>query len=124
MTHVLTRLTPDSVGMPALAHDLRLSLGGGPEDDTNSGFGLALSAVIEGIRRHGRFDLLKRFVAHGSLLPPQATRFKDTPRALDDDELANFVDFVSSHMVTKFQGCVAEVLALPELERLVAKWKA
>lgn len=124
MTHQLTLLTPDVVGVEGLAEALRRALGDGTEVETNRRFGEALSGVIAGIRNHGRFDLLKRFVTHGSLLPPWDTHFQDTPRALDDDELANFVDFVTGHMVTKFQGCVAELLALAELERLVKGWKA
>ena len=37
---------------------------------------------------------MKRFIAHGSLLPSWETKFSNTRDALNDDELASCVDFV------------------------------
>ena len=52
-------------------------------------FRAEMADVIAGIRNNGRFEFLKRFVAHGSLLPPWATRSENTPRALNDEELSS-----------------------------------
>ena len=122
-----TRLLPDDVECADLAGALRASLGNrgtGSGEIADGRFREAMSDVIRGIQNNGRFDFLKRFVAHGSLLPSGETHFENSPRALNDDELASFVDFVSGHMATKFQGRLAEVLSATELARLVGRLQA
>jgi hypothetical protein len=122
-----TRLLPDDVECAELASALRVSLGHRGSDAlgiVDERFREAMSDVIQGIQNHGRFDFLRRFIAHGSLLPSWESHFVDRPRALSDDELVSFVDFVSGHMVTKFQGRLAEVLSTTGLTSLVEKLKA
>lgn len=122
-----TRLLPDDVECAELASALRASLrhrGDGNRESADERFREAMSEVIQGIRNHGRFDFLKRFIAHGSLLPPWESKFSNTPRALNGDELVAFVNFVSGHMVTKFQGCLAEILSTPVLAGVVEKLRA
>ena len=84
----------------------------------------AMSDVIQGIQNHGKFEFLTRFVVHGSLLPTWETQFVDTPRAVNDDELAMFVNFITGHMVTKFQGRLAEILSMASLANMVDRLKA
>lgn len=122
-----TQLLPDDVECAELAWALRVALGQREKDArgiVDQRFREAISDVIKGIQNHGRFDFLKRFIAHGSLLPSWESHFVNTPRALNDDELASFVDFVSGHMVTKFQGCLAEILSATGLASVVKKMKA
>lgn len=122
-----TRLIPDDVECAELASAIRVSLvhqGNGTKGIGDGRFREAMSDVIRGIQSHGRFNFLKRFIAHGSLLPSWEPHFADTPRALSDDELASFVDFVSGHMVTKFQGSLAEILSTTGLASVVEKLKA
>ncbi len=122
-----TQLLPDDVECAELAQAIRVALGyrgkctRGIVDER---FREAMSDVIQGIHNHGRFDFLKRFIAHGSLLPSWESHFADTPRALNDDELVSFANFVSGHMVTKFQGRIAEVLSTIALASVVEKMKA
>ena len=122
-----TQLLPDDVECDELASALRFSLGqrgNGARGIVDERFREAMSDVIQGIQNHGRFDFLKRFIAHGSMLPSWESHFANTARALNDDELASFVDFVSGHMVTKFQGRLAEILSTTELASVVEKLKA
>jgi hypothetical protein len=122
-----TLLLPDYVDCAELSWALRESLGHRENDAreiVDKRFREAMSDVIQGIQNHGQFDFLKRFIAHGSLLPSWESHFVNTPHALNDDELASFVDFVSGHMVTKFQGCLAEILSTTGLFSVVEKLKA
>lgn len=122
-----TQLLPEDVECAELACALRASLGtlkSCTQEIVNERFREAMSDVIRGIQNHGRFDFLKRFIAQGSLLPSWESHFENTPHALNDHELATVVDFVSGHMVTKFQGRLAEILSAPGLGRMVTKLKS
>lgn len=74
-------------------------------------FSAEMADVTQGIERKERFDLLKRFIAHGCLLPSWEKGFQNSKNALDDVELADCIDFVTGHMVSKFQGKLTELLA-------------
>ncbi|MBI4881458.1 MAG: hypothetical protein HY812_17615 [Planctomycetes bacterium] len=74
-----------------------------------------MSDVIRGIESRGRFRLLKRLIAFGSLLPDWEKGYAQSTDPLSDDELASCVDFIEGHMVAKFQGKLAEILAVPML---------
>lgn len=127
MNSCQTQLLLDDVECADLTVALRASLanrGTGTRKVADERFREEMSDVIRGIQNNGRFDFLKRFIAHGSLLPSWETHFENTPRALNDDELVSFVNFVSGHMVTKFQGRLAEVLSTKELARLVVRLQA
>lgn len=80
-----------------------------------------MMSVIRAIENRPRFDLLKRFIAHGSLLPSWEKKFQNSKRCLDDDELADCVNFVTGHMITKFQGKLAEMLAAAPIADQVSK---
>jgi hypothetical protein len=82
-------------------------------------FSASMATVVRGIETQRRFALLKRFIAHGSLLPSWETRVVNSTNPLDDEELADCMDFISGHMVTKFQGRLAEILAAEPLVELV-----
>lgn len=116
-----TKLRPEDVDHPGLAEAIRLSLTSQThlQQAADEKFRRAISHVIHGIRNNGRFDFLRRFVAHGSLLPSWETQFTDAPHALNNDELSTLVDFISGHMVSKFQGALAEILSTSELELLI-----
>ena len=77
--------------------------------------------VIRGIRSRGRFQLLRRFIAHGSLLPSWESRLVDATGALRESELVACIDFISGHMVSKFQGMLAEILASTCVHQVVAQ---
>jgi len=119
---VQTRLCPKDVGCPELARALQATLTfDDPLQMAKKRFREQMADVIRGIRSHGRFDFLKRFISHGSLLPEWETKFKNSPRALDDEELAAVVNFISGHMVSKFQGKLAEILAEASLRKLILR---
>lgn len=79
-----------------------------------------MMAVISAIEKRPRFDLLKRFIAHGSQLPSRDKKFQNTKGCLEDDELAACVNFITGHMVSKFQGKLAEILASARVVELAA----
>jgi hypothetical protein len=62
MNPIQTILLPDDVDCPELAYALRTSLGKSEAESqelANDNFREAMSEVIQGIQRHGRFDLLR-----------------------------------------------------------------
>lgn len=87
----------------------------GPEEI----FAAAMEGVIRGIEAEHRFRLLKRFLAYGSLIPSRDTKSTNSADPLDDEELATCVDFTAGHMVSKFQGALAELLASAPLLALI-----
>lgn len=85
----------------------------GPEEI----FAAAMDDVIRGIE--ARHRILKRFIAYGPFLPSWHTKYPDSADPLDDKELAACLDLVSDHVVSKFQGALAELLASAALSDLV-----
>jgi hypothetical protein len=119
---VATQLCIDDVECPALARDLRIALAEQEGSErAEDAFRAAMSDVIRAIQAKDRFALLKRFIAYGSLLPSWETRYTNRPRSLTDDELARCIDFVVGHMVAKFQGRLAEILAKRAVLELLRK---
>lgn len=124
----MTALGLDDLGCGPLARDVWTSLDRtrschGREEDPcptpEQIFDAAMVNVIRGIEARQRFQILKRFIAHGSLLPSWDTMSANSADPLDDEELAACVDFISGHMVQKFQGRLAELLASAPLSDLV-----
>jgi len=125
-----TKLSLDDLEFTELSRDLRDALLHGEsgrdsdaEQRATALFRGSISEVVQGIQRHGRFALLKRFIAHGSLLPSWEEASANSANPLSDEELGSCVNFVSGHMVTKFQGELAEILARPALEELLVDLK-
>lgn len=124
----MTRMTYDDLCCPELARDIRTAL-----DQTGAGhfsapsavsgpeniFAAAMEDVVRGIEARRRFRLLMRFIAYGSLLPSWDTTSVNSIAPLDDEELATCVDFITGHMVPKFQGKLAELLCSAPLSDLV-----
>ena len=123
----MTSVSPSAIVRPELEKDIRAALAvlvdnnvqGSLHASVDERFREEMAAIIHGIESRGRFQLLKRFIAHGSLLPSWETKFSNTRDALNDDELASCVDFILGHMVSKFQGKLAEILAITPLTESV-----
>lgn len=124
-----TRLVLNDFRFPELERDLAAVLRRRPRngrldehpDDPNALFQAALAEVIRAIQATRPFGLLKQFIAYGSLLPTWDTHSKNPAHPLSDAELVKCVNFISGHMVTKFQGEVCEILARDPLENLVLR---
>ena len=125
----MTKLSSSSLRCPELERDVLASLGrtracfsseSGAPPTAEQVFEAEMRAVTEAIKKRSRFALLKRFIAHGSKLPSWEKGFQDSPGHLSDDELAGCVNFVSCHMVSKFQGKLAEMLAAAPIADRVA----
>jgi hypothetical protein len=126
----MTRLSSSSLRCPELERDVLASLDRsrayfssetGVPPTAEQVFRAEMTAVTEAIAKRSRFALLKRFIAHGSKLPSWETKFQDSPGHLSDDELAVCVNFVTGHMVSKFQGKLAEMLAAAPISDLAAE---
>lgn len=130
MTAKRTRLGITDLCFPELERAVESALTGLPAAGAKGGkarcaerFQREMESVLRGIEVRSRFQLLKRFIAHGSLLPPWEHKFINSPQALNDDELAACMDFVLGHMISKFQGKLAEMLAIAPLGKLVLRLK-
>lgn len=118
---IQTRLALRDIGCEELERDLAASLLGRwrsaqtepatPPPDVNVSFQASLAEIIGAIQETRRFALLKRFIVHGCLLPSWYTKSNNSPNPLKDGELVKCVNFITGHMVTKFQGELAEILA-------------
>ena len=131
---VRTRLALRDIGCEQLERDLAAALVDRwrdtqaepttPPPDANLLFRASLEEVIRAVQMMRRFALLKQFIVHGSLLPSWDTKSKDSQNPLRDDELLNCVNFITGHMVTKFQGELAEILAWQPLKDLTVDLQA
>ncbi len=131
---VRTRLALRDIGCVQLERDLAVALVGRwrnaqaepttPPPDANLLFRASLEEVIRAVQMMPRFALLKQFVVHGSLLPSWDTKSKNSQNPLRDDELLSCVNFITGHMVTKFQGALAEILAWQALDDLTVDLQA
>jgi len=96
----------------------RVHLAGRPTVD--GVFTRSLNAAVRDIREHPRGKLFRRLIEHGPHLPddPEAPD-SDGETVLSDPECGQAVEFIYSHMVNRFKGELAELLALePCLELL------
>lgn len=85
----------------------------------------SLKAAIRDIERDRRGRLFQRLIRHGPLNPDDApTEVTDGATILSDPECGSCVNFIFSHMVNRFKGDLAELLALEPCLELVRVLKA
>jgi hypothetical protein len=85
-------------------------------------FKMALDAAIRDIEEHPRGKLFRRLIEYGPQLPDDGeTLVSDGESILSDDECSSCVEFIYSHMVNRFKGELAELLALEPCIRLVER---
>lgn len=76
-------------------------------------FEQSLHAAIRDIEKHPRGKLFRRLIEYGPLMPEAPeTQVSDGERFLSDPECGSCVEFIFSHMVNRFKGELAELLAL------------
>lgn len=93
-------------------------LSGGP--GVRGVFQRSLSTAVRDIETHPRGKLFRRLIEHGPRNPddPEAT-VSDGETTLSDPECGACVEFIYSHMVNRFKGELAELLALEPCIELV-----
>jgi hypothetical protein len=85
-------------------------------------FKMALDAAIRDIEEHPRGKLFRRLIEYGPQLPDDGEPLvSDGESILSDDECGSCVEFIYSHMVNRFKGELAELLALEPCIRLVGR---
>lgn len=85
-------------------------------------FRISLDAAIRDIEEHPRGKLFRRLIEYGPQYPGDGeTAASGDERTLSDDECGACVEFITSHMVNRFKGELAELLALEPCIRLVER---
>lgn len=85
-------------------------------------FNQSLNAAIRDIENHPRGKLFRRLIQHGPPDPDDPEMLiSDGETILSDPECGSCVDFIYSHMITRFKGEVAELLALEPCVRLIQR---
>jgi len=80
----------------------------------------SLDAAIRDIEEHSRGKLFRRLIEYGPLNPDDPeTVFSDNGKNLSDPECGSCVEFIFSHMVNRFKGELAELLALEPCIKLI-----
>jgi len=80
----------------------------------------SLNAAIRDIESHPRGQLFRRLIEHGPLYPDDPeSLLKDSTTVLSDAECGECVEFIYSHMVNRFKGELAELLALEPCLELI-----
>lgn len=83
-------------------------------------FGRSLNAAIRDIEKHPRGKLFRRLIEFGPHDPDDPeTLDSDGETVLSDPECESCVEFIYSHMVNRFKGELAELLALDSCLNLV-----
>jgi len=83
-------------------------------------FDASLQAAVRDIENHPRGRLFKRLIEFGPLNPDEPrTKHTDGTTTLSDPECGECVEFIYSHMVNRFKGELAELLALQPCIELV-----
>lgn len=83
-------------------------------------FDASLQAAVRDIESHPRGKLFKRLIEFGPLNPDQPRKKRtDGTTTLSDPECGECVEFIYSHMVNRFKGELAELLALQPCIELV-----
>ena len=91
---------------------------------TKEVFNQSLNAAIRDIENHPRGRLFRRLIEYGPPDPDDPEILtSDGETALSDPECGSCVDFIYSHMITRFKGELAELLALEPCVRLVQELK-
>lgn len=85
-------------------------------------FKRSLHAAIRDIEEHPRGKLFRRLIEYGPRNPdePEALT-SDDETTLSDYECGSCVEFIYSHMVNRFKGELAELLALEPCVRLIQR---
>ncbi|MBA7706894.1 hypothetical protein ES703_115753 [subsurface metagenome] len=85
-------------------------------------FKRSLDAAIRDIEEHPRGKLFRRLIEYGPRNPnePEALT-SDDETTLSDHECGSCVEFIYSHMVNRFKGELAELLALEPCVTLVQR---
>jgi len=83
----------------------------------------SLNAAISDIANHKRGELFQRLISYRPPLPEGEEAPPDDGPSLTDEEYGACVEFIFSHMVNRFKGELAELLALEPCIRLVERLK-
>lgn len=85
-------------------------------------FKRSLDAAIRDIDKHSRGKLFRRLIEYGPHNPdePQSLT-SDGETILSDPECSSCVEFIHSHMVNRFKGEIAELLALEPCVKLAQR---
>jgi len=80
----------------------------------------SLNAAIRDIKEHKRGKLFQRLLEYGvSRSEDSEALISDGKTSLSDPECGSCVDFIYSHMVTRFKGELAELLAIEPCLKLI-----
>lgn len=84
----------------------------------------SLNAAIRDIEEHPRGKLFRRLIEYGPLNPDDPeTLISDNETTLSDPECGSCVEFIYSHMVNRFKGEMAELLALDPCIKLIQQFR-
>jgi hypothetical protein len=87
-------------------------------------FETSLNAAIRDIADHPRGKLFQRLIRYGPHEPDDPVSLtSDGETVLSDPEVASAVQFIFSHMVNRFKGELAELLAIEPCLELVDLWQ-
>lgn len=85
-------------------------------------FNRSLSTAVRDIETHPSGMLLRRLIEYGHLHPDDPADYSNERKeALSDVELGRCVEFIYSHMINRFKGELAELLALSPCCNLLAR---
>ena len=83
-------------------------------------FKCSLDAAIRDIETHPRGNLFQRFLEYGPLNPDEPEKLIiDGETFLSDPECGQCIQFIFSHMVNRFKGELAELLAIAPCLELI-----
>lgn len=83
-------------------------------------FERSLNVAMRDIEKHPRGILFQRLVQYGADRSKQPGASQDNPKTvLSDEECGSCLEFIHSHIVTRFKGELAELLALTPCIRLL-----
>lgn len=84
----------------------------------------SLNAAIRDIKEHKRGKLFQRLLEYGvSRSEDSEVLISDDSTSLSDPECGSCVDFIYSHMITRFKGELAELLAIEPCLSLIQELK-
>lgn len=127
----VTRIT-EIIHNPLLARSICLSIEAGISSESVHVYGktimdvfkYSLDTAIREIENDPRGDLFRRFLEYGPLDPAHPEQLtSDGKTFLSDPECGQAVQFIFSHMVNRFKGELAELLAIAPCLELVRKLK-
>jgi hypothetical protein len=85
-------------------------------------FKYSLDAAVRDIENHPRGKLFRRFLEYGPLNPDEPEKLtSDGETFLSDPECGECIQFIFSHMVNRFKGELAELLAIAPCLDLIKK---